>query len=188
MQRLFWNSLVCVGLILVASVRQADASLTIVHIPSDEDFAASVFVGPDSKMPMASRRYYVSINPTRGPDGGIVAPESLISALTELRRALPRWYLNALVRSNGQSECSVIISESEHSYVNVTTYVEDWYWINWQMHNPATGLRRDLARLNLHEEAAIRPALSAGFCEYVKGADIEHVLNIVEKYGKLKDR
>jgi hypothetical protein len=162
----------------------ADAALTVVRIPDDADMAAHVYVGADGNMPVGSNGFYISINPTRTRNGDIAVPGTVAESLSELERSLPHWYLNALVRARGSSECSVIISEDEHSFLDVSTYVEEWAWINWRLGESASTLRRDFFRMGLTSQTGILAALRAGFCTYVKTGDGKLSLRLIAQYGR----
>jgi hypothetical protein len=183
MQRLLSSSIALLTLMSAYLPFSAFADQdSVVQIPSDADFAAMVFVGPDDEMP-AAVKLYISINPTRDHDGHIVTPSDVREVMLELVHSLPRWYVNALARSSGDFTCTVMVAESERRSIDYSALIEDWFWINWHMQDSSSPLRRNLETQGLKSRDAILEALRSGFCNYAKAGNLSASVELVAKYG-----
>ena len=161
---------------------QSTNAATVV-IPAETDWAAHVFVGPDSGMPLDPKSYYIALNATKDSRGAIVIPPTVSDALLELRHALPHWYMNALARSSAAYACSVMVASDHNVEIDFATLVEDWYWVHWNLQDRDSALRKDLAKRGLSDQFFITQGLRAGFCSLVKDGDLGHAVLIVSKYG-----
>lgn len=157
----------------------ADARLLV---PSTEDFAARVFIGADSEMPM-SGDFDIAIHPTLDSSGRPVVPNDVAAVMDELRNALPHWYLVAIKESRGDKRCVVVVNQGDHHEIDYTFEVASWYWSAWTLSSNQSSLRKALNAWGLDQEARITPAIEVGFCEYVKTGDRAKAINTVKLYG-----
>jgi hypothetical protein len=159
----------------------AEAAVTV--IPSDATFASWVFAGPESQMPLKPDQYFVSINPSRSKSGRIIVPDSVENAVLELTKAIPPWVLNVLGRSGGDFECTVNVSREQGNSLDYYVFLEDWYWINWNLQDETSPLRRDFIRRHMTDRFIILQALRASICKYSKTRDMTQALQTLNSYG-----
>jgi hypothetical protein len=184
MRKLLWaGALATLGGFFVAGSAFSYENIGYTVIPSDAVFASWVFVGPDQNMPVAPNRYYVSINPSRSKSGQLLVPKTIEGALLELNGSLPRWILNTLARSSGDFECTVTVSEKKGGELDYYVFLEDWYWINWNLQNDKSPLRQDFARRHIMDRFMILQALRAGICKLAKTGSKDEAIKTIDKYG-----
>ena len=126
------------------------------------------------------REFEIAIEPLRDARGRVVIPRSIAEALEAMRQALPHWYLNALLRSHGDTECSVLVND-----VSYTTAIDNWFWIEWRMEDDGSALRREFEGLGIRTRSIAQQALSNGFCEYLRSGRAS-ALAVVAGYRSLE--
>lgn len=139
-----------------------------------EDVAPSIFVGVDADMPV-STQWILSINPTMVEDRPYI-PHDAESALAELKRALPRWYVNHLKISKGHHECFV---EVNGRYVTFALLA--WIEVNWGLGDSSSPLHAVLQAYGAKSPPEMAQLLHGGLCQYLK-SDVQGALRAMETY------
>jgi hypothetical protein len=146
-----------------------------------ERVARQVFVGADRDMPKGGQ-YRLAIQPTLSETGHVVIPTSIISALKEMRNALPRWYLDALKASAGDTECMVVVDNFSYGAL-----VSSWMEVTWV--TPESPLWNEFKVLGadvVGSPLSIGNTLSNGMCELVKTDDEAHTMEYVARVAKFR--
>ena len=156
---------------------QASEAIEVSTLP--ERIAESVFSGADSAMPVG-REFEIAIEPLRDARGRVVIPRSIAEALEAMRKVLPHWYLSALLRSHGDTECSVLVND-----VSYTTAIDNWLWVEWRMGDDGSALRREFDGLGIRTRSIVQQALSNGFCEYLRSGRTS-ALEVIAGYRSLE--
>ena len=160
-----------IGFFSFSSKGEEEVKILILH--QEEDFAKSVFVGSDIDMPLMGE-FDIAILPTI-IDGKIKPPNSIESALDELVKMLPNWYLSALIKAQKDDECSVTVNQKPVSH-----YIDSWIWVNW-FKSEKSQLKDKFLKKKISEKYLIINALQFAFCDYLQSGKkdkLEDILNI----------
>jgi len=94
--------------------------------------------------------------------------------------ALPGWYIAALRRTSGDSDCDVQLNDA-----SVTSAVNAWFIKNWDVMEPTRHIYIELQKLGIpHDYIVIDSAISFGFCSYVRTHDDAVSIKVIEKYAR----
>ena len=94
--------------------------------------------------------------------------------------SLPGWYIAALGRTSGNSDC-----DFQLNVVSVTSAANGWFIKNWDVMEPTRHIYIELQRLEIpHDYTVIDSAISFGFCSYVRMHDDAVSTKVIEKYAR----
>jgi hypothetical protein len=146
------------------------------------DWAAQVYVGDDSTLPLGSG-FVLAIRATLDASGKPIKPRTIEAALLELKKAV--WLQNALIGNNdGGHGCLATMELYRGKQINYLLTLQSWYWINWDIASKQSPLGSEFARLNLYNETDLPLALNSGFCEYLKSGDMKKTLAAIAYIAK----
>ncbi|PHS19726.1 MAG: hypothetical protein COA86_02910 [Kangiella sp.] len=177
MFKMFLKILICSCFIL--STRSiADTSVLV----SSESvyFSRNVFVGSDRDMPIFSN-YRIAIEPSFY-SGKLVTPITIDSALDELRKMFPNWYLHALLKGKGDDECNVSVNN-----LAVSHDIDSWIWINW-FEPGDSNLRKEFLRNKLTKKIYILNSLQFAFCDFLRSGNKNGSEGILLEYSILENK
>lgn len=121
-----------------------------------EDMVATVFPGSDLEMPITGQ-FDLAIEMPKELQSR--PPRSIEDAFEQMRRILPHWYLSALLRSEGDYECTVRVNDASFSVL-----IGNWLWVQWGMGGDESVLRQVFSDMGVHSSGLVRQALNSGLC------------------------
>jgi hypothetical protein len=176
---MFLISALVVRIVMPAANEAAAKPFTISNAPGY--FASAVYVGPDNQMPQGSG-FLIAIHPPRSKDGELIKPVTMREALVMVRASLPRWYIRALTEGNAASECEVRVNGQSVNFA-----LRSWLWVEWDMNNSTSPLRRELDSYNIvtgPENMVMGQAIDDAVCEYLSSGDLDRAVDVLVRWGK----
>jgi hypothetical protein len=171
--------LVTAAFVIPSCVNVNAASSKTMVINTEQDASSLVFVGADAKMPVGESKT-IAINPRTDVTGQLVMPTSLASAFKLMRDALPNWYVNALLRTSGNTDCDVLING-----LSVSSALTIWFLKNFDMTKKSSQISIELRQFGLPDDyELVRSAIQSGFCEFVRTDNAVSSLSIVKQYSR----
>lgn len=146
----------------IASDRESTACANGVVSNIPECGGDFVFDGLDSKMPLDSS-FRIALSLDHDSAGRIAVPKSVEELYESMYRAVPNWFLIALMHSQGDDECLVTID-----HVSYSMAVVDWLWRAWRQQILSSQLLKELSPDGKEADEQIKSTILDGFCQFVR--------------------